>query len=82
MSKLKNISKKCLAVFQTAEKVNAYTKTQKQTADMLLSMVQVGQITEAQACFTLGVMCAGGDNSIRTYVEKIRQNIKKEEVNE
>ena len=80
MVKQKSISKKTLAVFQTAEKVNAYTNTQKQTAELLLSMVQVGQITEAQACFTLGIMCAGGDNSIRKYVEKIRQNIK-EEVN-
>lgn len=76
----KKMTKDFKQLMLTARKINKFTKGQEVVFDLLLSMVSVGDITECQASYTLGILVAKGEDGIKGFVEEQRQKIK-EEVN-
>lgn len=76
----KKMSKDFKQLMFTARKINNFTKGQEVIFNLLLSMVAVGDITECQASYTLGILVAKGEDGIRRFVEEQRTKIKNEEV--
>lgn len=74
------VSLDCIKLFSTAKKIGHFTKGQDDIALLLLEMVRNGKITEAQACYTLGMVSVLGEKGSREFIEKTRKTLK-EEVN-
>lgn len=74
----KKVSMEFATVFTNAERVGNYTENQKIMSRLLVSLVVSGEISEHLACFILGVVNGEHDMSVKDYLNKVRENIKKE----
>lgn len=77
MSK-KDFSSDFLRTVRAIKETNKFNQAQLVIFDLLMSMVKAKDISECQACYTLGIMVAKGEAGIKDYVESQRQKIKEE----
>ena len=75
---IKGLNKEFVTTFYAIKKVSKLNEQQEVMYNLLLSMVKKGDINGYQACYTMGVIVAKGEEGIKEFVAKQKQEIKEE----